>query len=81
MKRLRKSQQLLVRVNAVSFRTTAALVRSGVGSTTSFNLAAIAALEALEQTRDQKVNGHYNALKPGGIMGSWYGYQVQLDLC
>lgn len=74
MERLNKSQQLLIRVNAVSFRTTAAMVRSGVGSTSSFNLAAIAALEALEQIRDQKV-------KPGGILGSWYGYQVQLDIC
>ena len=74
MKRLRKSQQILVRVDGISFRTTAAMIREGVGSTSSFNRAVIAALQALEHQRDQDI-------KPIGLVGWWEDYEVQLDIC
>lgn len=74
MKRLRKSQNILVGINGITFLTTAALIREGVGSMSSVNLAIIAALGELEKLMDQDN-------KPRGLLGSWHGHYVRLDIC
>jgi len=74
MKRLNKSQRLLVRTHTISFYTTAGMIREGVGNRTLFNDAVSIALDKLETMRDT------NELKPMGLVGEWLGHQIQLDI-
>jgi hypothetical protein len=74
MKRLNKSQRLLVRTREISFYTTAGCIREGVGNRTIFNDVVSIALDQLETLRDT------DGLKPLGLSGNWLGHQIQLDL-
>lgn len=76
--RIKKSASILVRVNDVSFRTTAAMIRNGIGTSTEFNIATRAALLELEVKRQllYKKDG----IEIRGMLGHWNGYGIQLDI-
>ncbi len=73
MKRMKKTQKLRVIVNGVSFYTTAAQVRYGIGDMAKVNAATQKALDALEFQRD-------GGLYCSGLAGVWEGLQVQVDM-
>ena len=59
----------------VSFNTTAYEIRNGVGGLTSFNLAAMEALQAFENYR----SGDGVESCSTGLAGTWHGVQIQLN--
>jgi hypothetical protein len=76
--RIKKSAGILVRVNEISFRTTAAAIRDGVGTSSEFNIAARAALLEFEVKRQLMYKK--DGIEIRGILGTWNGYIIQLDL-
>lgn len=73
MKRYKKSQQILVRSNGVSFYTTAGKIRESVGNSSNFNAAVQKALDSLEYMRQVE---KFRL----GVTGTWEGIQIQVDI-
>jgi hypothetical protein len=72
--KLKNSTKFRIVTNGdMSFYTTAKQIRDGVGSSMYFNTAVIDALLALENVRKADV-------KPIGLLGSWIGYNIQIDI-
>ena len=74
MKRLKKTQQLLVRTGSVSVYSTAGAVRNGIGQDYRFNAAVQKAVDSLEfMVYNEK-------LKVSGLCGTWEGMNIQVDI-
>lgn len=76
--RIKKTAGILVRANGISFRTTAAAIRDGVGTNSEFNIAARAALLEFEVKRRLMYKKDGTEIR--GLLGSWNGYNIQMDI-
>ena len=74
MKRLKKSQQLLVRTGNVSVYSTAGAIRSGIGQEYRFNAAVQKALDSLEFMMYNEKH------RVSGLSGTWEGMNIQVDI-
>jgi hypothetical protein len=70
--KISNKRTILVRSAGVSFRTTAGAIREGVGNYSSFNAACTLALGEMENFTDEGARG---------VMGTWRGITIQLDIC
>jgi hypothetical protein len=83
IKRFKQSQNFRVIIgggvitSGVSFYATAKQIRSGVGDFMTCNAAIQKALDALEFTRSGKGAADQCAM---GLVGTWEGLQVQLNI-
>jgi hypothetical protein len=73
--KISNKRTILVRSAGVSFRTTAGAIREGVGNYSSFNAACTLALGEMENFTD------VGSKDTRGVMGTWRGITIQLDIC
>lgn len=69
--KLTPSQKLRIIIRGIHLYTTAKQVRSGIGDSITQNLAVQGAVKALETSRSDGAVG---------LVGTWEGYQVQVDM-
>ena len=73
--KISNKQSILVRSAGVSFYTTAGSIREGVGNYSSFNAACTLALGEMENFTDE------GSRETRGVLGTWQGIIIQLDIC